>query len=101
MLISPPYLVNMCKKQKDFEVKMRLRGLINMHTKENLLGLVLGLFHFGIRCIAFEDFRCCTQQSVTKMTKAANTETIMAIKYELSSAFSRCVVAKEKHHELP
>ena len=51
--------------------------------------------HFGIRCIAFEDFRCCTQQSVTKMTKAANTETIMTIKYQLSSAFSRCVVAKE------
>ena len=36
------------------------------------------------------------------MTKNANTDTIMAIKYELSSAFSRCfvTVAKEKHHEL-
>ena len=34
MLISPLSLVNMYKKQKNFEVKMRQRGLINMQTKE-------------------------------------------------------------------
>ena len=34
MLISPLRLVNMYKKQKNFEVKMRRRGLINMQTKE-------------------------------------------------------------------
>ena len=34
MLISPLRLVNMYKKQKNFEVKMRQRGLINMQTKE-------------------------------------------------------------------
>ena len=70
---------------------MRLRGLIINYANERIIYCP----HFGIRCIAFEDFRCCTQQSVTKRTKAANTETIMAIKYELSSAFSRSVVAKE------
>ena len=34
MLVSPLRLVNMYKKQKTFEVKMRRRGLINMQTKE-------------------------------------------------------------------
>jgi len=34
MLISPLCLVIMYKKQKNFQVKMRLRGLINMQTKE-------------------------------------------------------------------
>ena len=34
MLISPLRLVNVYKKQKNFEVKMRQRGLINMQTKE-------------------------------------------------------------------
>ena len=34
MLISPLCLVIMCKKQNNFELKMRLRGLINMQTKE-------------------------------------------------------------------
>jgi len=34
MLISPPRLVNMYKKQKNLEVKMGQRGLINMQTKE-------------------------------------------------------------------
>ena len=34
MLISPLRLVNMYKKQKNFEVKMRLRGLVNQQTKE-------------------------------------------------------------------
>ena len=46
MLISPLRLVIMCKKQKNFEVKMRRRGLINMQTKEQFMGR-----HFGIRCI--------------------------------------------------
>ena len=32
---------------------------------------------------------------VPKMTKAGNTDTIMEIKYELLSAFSRYVVARE------
>ena len=41
MLISPLRLVNMYKKQKNFEVKMRRRGLINMQTKENLLAAIL------------------------------------------------------------
>ena len=36
----------MWKIQKNFEVKMRQRGLINMHTKESFIGR-----HFGIRCI--------------------------------------------------
>ena len=34
MLISPLGLVIMNKKQKNFEVKMRQRGLIKMQTKE-------------------------------------------------------------------
>ena len=34
MLISPLGLVIMYKKQKNFEVKMTQRGLINMQTKE-------------------------------------------------------------------
>ena len=34
MLISPLCLVSMCKTQKNFEVKMRQRGLINMQTKQ-------------------------------------------------------------------
>ena len=34
MLISLLCLVNMHKKQKNFEVKMRRRGLINMQTTE-------------------------------------------------------------------
>ena len=34
MLISPLRLVDMYKKQKNFEVKMRRRGLINMQTNE-------------------------------------------------------------------
>ena len=34
MLISPLRLVYMYRKQKNFEVKMRRRGLINMQTKE-------------------------------------------------------------------
>ena len=34
ILISSLSLVNMYKKQKNFEVKMRRRGLINMQTKE-------------------------------------------------------------------
>ena len=34
ILISPLCLVSMYKKQKNFEVKMRQRGLINMETKE-------------------------------------------------------------------
>ena len=34
MLISPLSLANMYKKQKNFEVKMRQRGLMNMQTKE-------------------------------------------------------------------
>ena len=34
MLISPLRLVNMYKKQKNFEVKMRLRGPVNQQTKE-------------------------------------------------------------------
>ena len=34
MLISPLCLVYKCKKQENFEVKMRQRGLINMQTKE-------------------------------------------------------------------
>ena len=33
MLISPLRLVNMYKKQKNFEVKLRRRGLINMQNK--------------------------------------------------------------------
>ena len=34
ILISPLRLVNVYKKQNNFEVKMRRRGLINMQTKE-------------------------------------------------------------------
>ena len=34
MLISPLCLVSMYKTQKNFEVKMTERGLINMQTKE-------------------------------------------------------------------
>ena len=34
MVISPLCLVKMYKIQKNFEVKMRQRGLINMQTKE-------------------------------------------------------------------
>ena len=34
MLISPLGLVHMYKKQKNFEVKMRRIGLMNMQTKE-------------------------------------------------------------------
>ena len=34
MLINNLRLVNMYQKQKNFEVKMRLRGLINIQTKE-------------------------------------------------------------------
>ena len=34
MLISPLGLVYKYKKRKNFEVKMRQRGLINMQTKE-------------------------------------------------------------------
>ena len=34
MLVSPLRLVKMHKKQKNFEVKMRRRGLINVQTKE-------------------------------------------------------------------
>ena len=34
MLISPLGLVNMYKKKKNFELKTRRRGLINMQTKE-------------------------------------------------------------------
>ena len=41
MLISPLRLVSMYKKQKNFEVKMRRRGLINMQAKENLLAAIL------------------------------------------------------------
>ena len=41
MVISPLRLVNMYKKQKKFEVKMRQRGLINMQTKENLFAAIL------------------------------------------------------------
>ena len=41
MLISSLRLVNMYKKQKKFEVKMRQRGLINMQTKENLFAAIL------------------------------------------------------------
>ena len=48
MLISPPCLVNMYEKQKNFEVKMRQRGLINMQTKEELIGR-----HFGIKCMIY------------------------------------------------
>ena len=33
MLISPLGLINMDKKQKNFEVKMRQRGLLNMQKK--------------------------------------------------------------------
>ena len=33
MLISPIRLVNMYKKQKNFEVKMRRRGLINIQLR--------------------------------------------------------------------
>ena len=40
MLISPLRLVNMYKKQKNFEVKMRGRGLINKQ-KNNLLAAIL------------------------------------------------------------
>ena len=53
MLISPLCLVNMYKKQKNFEVKMRLRGLINMQTKEQFIGR-----HFGIRSIETEGPFC-------------------------------------------
>ena len=42
MLISPLCLVCKYIKQKNFEVKMRQRGLINMQTKEyNLLAAIL------------------------------------------------------------
>ena len=41
MLISPLRLVNIYKKQKNFEVKMRVRGLKNMQTKDNLLAAIL------------------------------------------------------------
>ena len=44
MLISPLCLLMMYKKQKNFEVKMRQRGLINMLTKEYFNGR-----HFGIK----------------------------------------------------
>lgn len=40
-----------------------------------------------------------THAQFPKITKAGNTDTIMAIKYELLSAFSRCAVAREKHNE--
>ena len=58
MVISPLRLVNMSKKQKNFEVKMRRRGLINMQTKEQFIGR-----HFGIRCMSVmkKDFRCREQ----------------------------------------
>ena len=46
MLISPLRLVNMYKKQKNFEVKMRRKGLIHMQTKKQFIGR-----HFGIRCM--------------------------------------------------
>ena len=41
MLISPLGLVSMYKTQKNFEVKTRQRGLINMETKNNLLAAIL------------------------------------------------------------
>ena len=41
MLISSLRLVNMYKKQKNFEMEMRPRGLINMQTKENLMAAIL------------------------------------------------------------
>ena len=40
MLISPSCLVNMYKKQKNFGVKIRQRGLINMQ-ENNLLAAIL------------------------------------------------------------
>ena len=47
MLVSPLCLISMYKTQKNFEVKVRQRGLINLQTKEWFL-----CHHFGIRCIA-------------------------------------------------
>ena len=41
MLISPHRLVNKYKKQKNFEVKMRRRGVINMKQENNLLAAIL------------------------------------------------------------
>ena len=49
MLISTLCLINLYKKQKNFEVKMRRRGLynnINTEVKEKFIG-----HHFEIRCI--------------------------------------------------
>ena len=48
MLISSLRVVNIYEKQKNFEVKMRRRGLINMQTKEELIGR-----HFGIKCMIY------------------------------------------------
>jgi len=45
MSISPLCLVNLYNKKRNFEVKMRQRGLINMQTKGQSTG-----HHFGIRC---------------------------------------------------
>ena len=50
MLISSLCLVSMYKTQKNFDVKMRQKGLINMRTKEYFICL-----HFGIRCIVPSD----------------------------------------------
>ena len=45
MLISPLCIVNMYKKQMNFEEKMRRRVVINTQTNELFIGR-----HFGIRC---------------------------------------------------
>ena len=59
MLISPLCLVNTYKKQKNFEVKMRQRGL-NMQTKESFIG-----GHFGIRCIVVLEKREISIQNLS------------------------------------
>jgi len=46
MLINPLCLVNMYNTQRNFEVKMRQRALINMQTKILFIGRL-----FGIRCM--------------------------------------------------
>jgi len=52
MVISPLCLVNMYKIQKNFEVKMRQRGLIDMRTGEWWIG-----GHFGIMCMFSRQFK--------------------------------------------
>jgi len=59
MLISPFGLVNMYKKQNNFEVKMRQGGLVGMRTEEWFIGR-----HFAIRCRPANNFPASAGQII-------------------------------------